>query len=180
MNDPFDLLRIDPAFDVDLQAVEKRVRDLSRVLHPDRHAGASPAERRLSLGRAIDVNEAWRVVRDPIRRAEALLARAGVSFSDKDGPKPDPGFLMDFMQLREALAEAKHRGDPAAVERLATTVAAKNAAAVRRLSDGFSDAQRDASRLGALAAVVGELRYYRRFLDEVGEIEEARTRAAAP
>ncbi len=67
--DPFATLGIDPAFNIDLAAVEQRHRDLSRALHPDKFSGAPAAERRLALNRAIEVNEAWRAVRDPIRRA---------------------------------------------------------------------------------------------------------------
>jgi molecular chaperone HscB len=177
MTDPFEVLRIEPGFDVDLEAVEKRVRDLSRVLHPDRHAGASAGERRMSLGRAIDVNEAWRVVRDPIRRAEALLARSGIEAAAQDA-KADPVFLMDFMEEREALSEAKRKGDGKEIERLASGVRAKAADAVGRLSTGFSAAGGDPERLAALVAIVGELRYYARFLEEIGAIEEERARAA--
>jgi molecular chaperone HscB len=178
MTDPFEVLRIEPGFDLDLSAVEKRVRDLSRVLHPDRHAGSSPGERRMSLGFALDVNEAFRIVRDPVRRAEALLQRAGVGATEKDGPKAAPGFLMDFMDQREALSEAKRKGDDEEIERLASSVRAKRTEAVGRLSAGFSAAGGDPERLAALARIVGELRYYGRFLDEVGAIEEEREQAA--
>ena len=86
MNDPFQTLGVDARFDLDLGAVEKRHRDLSRALHPDRYADASATERRMSLSRAIEVNEAWRALRDPVRRAEALLTRAGVAFGDAGEP----------------------------------------------------------------------------------------------
>jgi molecular chaperone HscB len=178
MTDPFEVLHIEPVFDVDLGAVEKRVRDLSRVLHPDRHAGASPTDRRMSLGRAIDVNEAWRVVRDPIRRAEALARRSGVTLTETEGATATPGFLMDFMEQREALSEAKQKGDGKEIERLAASVRAKDVEALRRLSAVFAAAGGDPARLGDVAAIVGELRYYRRFLDEIGAIEEERAEAA--
>jgi len=176
MNDPFDVLCIEPGFDVDLDAVERRVRDLSRVLHPDRHAGASAGERRMSLGRAIDVNEAWRIVRDPIRRAEALLSRAGVQPAGQDA-KADPVFLVWFMELREALSEAKEKGDGEKIERLASSVRSKSDDAVARLSAGFAAAGGDSERLAALKTIIGELRYYGRFLEEVGAIQEDRARA---
>src|SRR5689334_12410104 len=76
--DPFEVFGIPPRFEVDLAALELRHRDLSKALHPDRYAGAPAAERRLALNRAIEVNEAWRVLREPVKRAEALFARAGV------------------------------------------------------------------------------------------------------
>ena len=58
MSDPFETLGVEARFDLDLRAVEQRHRDLSKALHPDRYTGAPAAERRMSLSRAIDVNEA--------------------------------------------------------------------------------------------------------------------------
>jgi len=65
--DPFATLGIDPKYAQDLGAVEKVHRELSRALHPDRYASASPTERRTALTKAADVNEAWRIVRDERR-----------------------------------------------------------------------------------------------------------------
>jgi hypothetical protein len=53
---------------------------------PVRRAGAS--ERRAALSKAVEVNEAWRIVRDPIRRAEALLELAGPPSARTGEPKP--------------------------------------------------------------------------------------------
>jgi molecular chaperone HscB len=176
MNDPFDLLGVEPTYDLDMTAVEKRHRDLSRVLHPDRHVGSSPAERRMSLGRAIEVNEAFRVVRDPIRRAEALLRRFGVSVVEGAEAKADPEFLMEMMELRESLSEAKAKRDRQRIEELANSVRTRQAAAVLELRDGFAEAKAangsGGSRAEKLVPLLGELRYYRRFLDEVSAIEE--------
>src|ERR1700722_17608949 len=94
--DPFATLGIARTFDVDLTAVEKVHRELSRALHPDRYVGASPSERRGSLAKGVAGNEAGRVVRDPVRRADALLALAGVGAAAGEGPesaKADPEFL---------------------------------------------------------------------------------------
>jgi len=172
MLDPFDTLGIAPAFDIDLGAVEQRYRDLSRVLHPDRHVGASPGERRLSLGKAIEVNEAWRLVRDPIRRAEALLRRRGVDLREGAEPKADPEFLMEMMEQREALSEAKAKRDSAGVKALAEHIGAKEEAVLGRLARGFEETTSGGNGLAKLVPLIGELRYYRRFLDEVASIEE--------
>jgi molecular chaperone HscB len=168
--DPFATLGIARAFDVDLAAVEKVHRELSRALHPDRYVGASKSERATSLAKAVEVNEAWRVVRDPIRRAEALLALHGVAVSDGDGravAKADPGFLMDMLEQREALSEAKASKDIEAVRRMAAEIEERVRGVERALSEGF--ARGEAS---ALAGKVSELKFYRRFLDEVSAIED--------
>jgi molecular chaperone HscB len=177
--DPFATLGIARAFDVDLAAVEKVHRELSRALHPDRYIGAPPSERRASLAKAVEVNEAWRIVRDPVRRADALLALSGVRHGEGDGAagnggngsegahKPDPAFLMDMLEQREALAEAKQSKDLEAVRRLAAAIEERARAVERALTAGF--ARGEASRL---VGKVGELKFYRRFLDEVSAIED--------
>jgi molecular chaperone HscB len=168
--DPFATLGIARAFDVDLTAVEKVHRELSRALHPDRYVGASPSERRASLAKAVEVNEAWRVVRDPVRRADALLALAGVGAAAGEGPesaKADPEFLMDMLEQREALAEAKASKDLEAVRRLASAIEERARGVERALAEGF--ARGEAARL---VGKVGELKFYRRFLEEVSAIED--------
>src|SRR5580700_7483211 len=109
--DPFTTLGLPRRYDVDLRAVEKTHRELSRALHPDRYASAGATERRESLNKAADVNEAWRIVRDPVRRAEALFALAGVEVGETHEPKPDPELLMEVLEKREALADAKSARD---------------------------------------------------------------------
>jgi molecular chaperone HscB len=169
--DPFATLGIARAFDVDLAAVEKVHRELSRALHPDRYIGASPSERRASLAKAVEVNEAWRVVRDPVRRADALLALRGVVTGEgrdaTNGAKQDPAFLMDMLEQREALAEAKQSKDLEAVRRLAAAIEERVRVVERALAEGFAQPE-----VNGLAGKVGELKFYRRFLDEVSAIED--------
>src|SRR5688572_21024439 len=97
--DPFLILGVEPRFDVALAEVEARHRELSRTLHPDRYVGRPSAERRVALSKAIEVNEALRVLRDPARRAEALLARRGVELPEGEEAKPSEDFLMDVLEL---------------------------------------------------------------------------------
>ena len=170
--DPFATLGVERKFDVDLAKVEKTHRELSRTLHPDRFAGAGASERRMALSRAADVNEAWRAVRDPIRRAESLFSLAGIAVGDTNEPKPDPELLMDMLEQREALAEAKAGRDMKSVRALAAAMEARAKEAEAALAEGFQDGANDPRSLSALLPKLGELRYLRRFLDEVSAIEE--------
>gem|GEM_PF-894 len=172
--DPFATLGLDPAFDLDLGAAERRFRELSRVVHPDRFAGAASGERRRALGKAVDVNEAWRKLRDPIARAEALLRRRGVEVNEGSQPRASQALLIDFMELREQLAEARERRERAVIGALADAVKSREEAALARLREGFARlTDGDPQGQGpALLSALGELRYVRRFLDEVRAIEE--------
>jgi molecular chaperone HscB len=172
--DPFAVLGIGRSFDVDLPSVEKTHRELSRALHPDKFAAAGAGERRMALAKAVEVNEAWRAVRDPIRRAEALFQLAGVALGEGGEPRPTPALLMDMMEQREALAEAKAARDMARVSALAQEIEKRVSATERALSEGFQKGA-DAS----LVQKLGELRFYRRFLDEVSAIEDEIVHGAA-
>jgi molecular chaperone HscB len=165
--DPFATLGLPRGFDVDLAAVEKTHRELSRALHPDRFVGAGASERRAALSKAVEVNEAWRVVRDPIRRAQALLELAGAAVGEERAGAAAPEFLMEMLEQREALAEAKQARDLARVHALAKAVEERSAAVERELGEGFARGE-----AASLAGKLGELRFYRRFLDEVSAIED--------
>jgi molecular chaperone HscB len=165
VSDPFTLLELEPHFDLDMTLLEKRHRDISRVLHPDRYAGRPPGERQQALGRAIEVNEAFRALRDPVRRTAALLARHGRHTSEADAPRADPALLVEVMERREALSEARRSGDRDAVRRLTEAVRERELATLAAISAAFGAEPPDLARVEAL---VGELRYHRRFLDEAG------------
>src|SRR5271165_1213370 len=117
--DPFATLGIARSYDVDVRALEKTHRELSRVLHPDRYLATTAGEKREAITRAVEVNEAWRIVRDPLRRAEALLALSGMAMGEDREPNPDPEFLMEMLEQREALSDARCARDRKAVSALA-------------------------------------------------------------
>jgi len=165
LSDPFALLELEARFDLDMKLVEQRHRDLSRVLHPDRYAGRPAGERQQALGRAIEVNDAFRILRDPVRRAGALLARHGRHTDEAETPRADPTFLMEVMERREALSEARRAGNREAVQRLTDTVRERERAVQAEIAASFGAEPPDLARAEAL---VGELRYHKRFLDEAG------------
>jgi molecular chaperone HscB len=195
------LFGLAPRFRLDLRDLEQRYRELQRALHPDRHSHAPAAARRMNLGKAVEVNEAYRVLRDDIQRAEALLARFRAALLDKpvhegmagsaggeariqegEGKQvADPAFLMEIMELREALSDARRARDLARVSQLAQTVAASREQTRARLADvldklaeertGSADDART-RQLDEGQAQLSRLKYYQRFLDEVAIVEE--------
>jgi molecular chaperone HscB len=165
--DPFETLGLPRRYDLDLASAERAHRELSRALHPDRYAQAGATERRDAMSRAIAVNEAWRLVRDPIARAEALFALLGVQVGEGREPKAEPEFLMEMLERREALSEAREAADRGAISALADAVRRDQAAALGALSAGFASGAAE-----SVTGKLGELRFYRRFLDEVAAIED--------
>lgn len=179
----FEVLGLEPRFDLDLGEAEASYKRLSRQVHPDRFATADPRARRASLARTVQLNDAWRTLRDPVRRAEYLLERAGIvlggddSKRENDGAQKEetrkvvasPAFLMDVLELHEELKDARRRGDTATVAALSATMQARADAAMTVIAASLGGAEGDGTpaRLDAAAHALAELRYYRRFLNEI-------------
>jgi molecular chaperone HscB len=158
-DDPFALLGLAPAYDVDLAALERAFFERSKQLHPDRVAGAPAAERVAQLSRARALNDAYQLVKRPVARAEYLLARAGVTIGDNE--RLDPTFLMEILDLREELAEARAAGATARVEALQHAMQARRTEALAALPALFA-----AGELPAIKDRLILLRYVNRYLEE--------------
>jgi molecular chaperone HscB len=178
---PFEILGIDARYDLDLRAVEKRHRELSVALHPDKFAQGGASARREAIERASQVNEAWRIVRDPIRRAEALFEVAGINVGETNEPKSNQEFLMEMMEMREALSDARDSNDLAKVRALAEDAEARESAAKQAISAATAAgvAQNNIAVLIQALPKLGELRFYRRMLEDVSAIEDSIAEKAA-
>lgn len=106
----FSLFGLPARFNIDTQALESAWRTVAAQVHPDRFATASPAERRVAMQWAARANEAYRQLRDPLLRARYLCEQAGVDLQTESNTSMDVSFLMQQMQWREMLDDA--RNDP--------------------------------------------------------------------
>jgi molecular chaperone HscB len=109
--DAFSLLGLAREYALDLAELDRRFRELSRQLHPDRFARAEARERRLSLERATRLNDAYRSLKDWRLRAAYLLKLAGTDVFAEGRTYADPDFLEEQLEWREALALAQSDGD---------------------------------------------------------------------
>ncbi len=107
MQNHFELFGLSPAFGLETEALERSYREIQAQVHPDRFAHAGDAERRASLQWTTRVNEAYRTLKDPVQRAKHLLELHGVDVAFETNTAMPPDFLMQQMELREALEEAK-------------------------------------------------------------------------
>jgi molecular chaperone HscB len=109
----FDLFGIPVGFVIDNVDLKSRYRELQKLTHPDRFSSASDAERRRSVQLAARVNEAYQVLSNPVSRTRYLLELGGMEINDQH-TTADEGFLMEQMELREALEDIRHASDPVA------------------------------------------------------------------
>jgi molecular chaperone HscB len=174
MPDPFTLLGVEPRYDLDLRALERQHRELSRVLHPDRYVARTPAERRAALGRAIQVNQAWRALRDPVARAEALLETLGVPRGVTGVPSAEPGFLAEMMEQREHLAEARAARDLGQVRELVRAMHHQAQGLEAELGRQFAELGSHPDRAGVAQVqhTLDKVRYFHRFLADASSVED--------
>ncbi|MEO0478867.1 MAG: Fe-S protein assembly co-chaperone HscB [Planctomycetota bacterium] len=102
MPDPFELLGVEPRFDLDPKALERRHLQLARELHPD-HQDSPEASARV-LQQSADANDAYRLLKNPWKRARALIERLDASAIERN-QKPEPAFLMEVMEIRERIED---------------------------------------------------------------------------
>jgi molecular chaperone HscB len=168
--DHYAVLGLPRTFALDRGALAARHRELSRLVHPDRFATADARERRLSLLWATAINDAIKVLRDPWQRAEYLLKLRGVDVADETGGQQlvGPAFLMETLEMREALAAATAGRDHAAVGRMRADVEGRRG----RLLTEVGELLAGSGAPPRLAAALAENRYYRRFLEQIDAFEE--------
>jgi molecular chaperone HscB len=110
--DHFELFGITQQFDLNVAALSTQFRDLQRQFHPDKYATASERDRLLAVQKAAQINDAFQVLKQPISRAEYLLFLKGIDIRNEQSTMQDPIFLMEQMELREALEDIELSSDP--------------------------------------------------------------------
>lgn len=103
MQDFFLTLGVERTFSFDNAALERRFHDLQRQSHPDRFSGSSGGILDSALDRSSDINEAYRTLKDSLRRTKHLLALYGYSVEQT---KQVPMDLLELvMNVQEKVAE---------------------------------------------------------------------------
>jgi molecular chaperone HscB len=105
--DFFSLFDLPANFQIDTSVLEQSYRALQAQVHPDKFTHLSEAERRLSVQWATRANEAYQTLRSPLNRARYLLSLHGVDTQEESNTAMPIDFLMQQMDWREALADAK-------------------------------------------------------------------------
>ena len=110
-SDFFSFLDLPRKLNIDMARLDERYRTLSRQFHPDFFYNATPAERRLSLERSSYLNDAYRALRDPVRRIEYLLKIEGLAPKNEQeaSRQVPPALLEEVFALNEELDEVREQ-----------------------------------------------------------------------
>ena len=116
--DYFSLFELPSTFRLDSSVLDKRYREVQALVHPDKFVQAGNAERRLSLQWATHANEAYQTLKKPLARAQYLLKLTGHDLDAENNTAMPSEFLMEQMEWREAVAEARVGREQGELEQL--------------------------------------------------------------
>ena len=165
----FRLFGLEPRWNPDLQDLERRFYALSRSLHPDVYARGSPQERRAALDASARLNDAYRILKDPTRRAEYLLAQHGV------GEAKSPELLEEVFEWNLEVEELRAEADPGKLAAAQARFASLRSQAEADLAEKFEQADRTGKRavLEEIRTTLHRRKYLQNLLQELAATEHA-------
>lgn len=163
-DDFFSLFGLPAQYVVDEAALDAAYRTVQTQAHPDRFANAGDAERRVAMQWAAHANEAYRTLRQPLKRAIYLLQLRGVDIQAESNTAMAPAFLMQQMEWRETLDDAKAGKDIDALEQLNTELLSEKKAEIARI-----EALLDAGDYAGAGKLVRQLMFLDKFGAEIGD-----------
>lgn len=159
----FQLFGLAQSYQIDTAQLEQQYRALQALVHPDKSAHLPDTEQRVAMQRATVVNEAYQILRSPLRRARYLLSLHGVDIQEENNTVMPLEFLMAQMEWREAVAEAQQARDAAALAQLEARLQRETHELEAQLAAKI-DTEKD---YAAAAGAVRELRFMERLAEEI-------------
>lgn len=105
--DHFALFGLSRKLWIEMSGLEQKFLQMSWKLHPDNFVNASAEEQASFLKRSSEVNDAYRVLRDPVGRVEYLLEIEGARKEGEQKQQAPPELLEEVFELNESLDELR-------------------------------------------------------------------------
>jgi molecular chaperone HscB len=146
----FALFGLPERYAQDAEAIDARWKDLQREAHPDRFAAQGAAAQRLALQWSVRINEAYRRLKDPLKRGAYLCELRGAPIEAENNTAMPHEFLVEQMEWREALDDARDEDDLEALDTELRRARATTLERIRHALDDQGDAKQAAQQVRAL------------------------------
>ena len=103
----FELFGLAQKFNQDRAGIDARWKELQREAHPDKFAAHGASAQRVAMQWSVRINEAYQRLKDPLKRAAYLCELNGAPVNAEKNTAMPAEFLMQQIEWREALDEAK-------------------------------------------------------------------------
>lgn len=165
----FDLFGLEKKFSVPQEILDRAYRDIQSQIHPDKFSHAGEAEKRLSMQWATRANEAYQTLKKPLSRARYLLQLHGVDTQEETNTAMPTSFLMEQMEWREAVIEAKQEANHKSLINLHKNLLSNRAALLAKLEKQF-DTEKN---LDAACETTRKLRFLEKLGEEIDDAFES-------
>jgi len=167
MKNHFELFQMPVMFEIDTQQLDAAYREVQGRVHPDKFVTATDAEKRVAMQWATRANEAYQTLKNPLKRAMYLCELNGVDLVTESNTHMPTAFLMQQIEWREALDEARDTKNQSALEQLENELIQKRGGLLSLVTQHLNAAQyNDAGEQ------VRQLMFVEKFGDEVGRVFE--------
>lgn len=169
--DHFQLFDLPARFALDTAELDRAYRSVQSQVHPDRFAAGTAAENRVAMQWATRANEAYQTLKSPLKRAAYLCERAGVPIGAESNTAMPAEFLMQQLQWREALDDARDERSASALQELDDGMAAERERLLEAIGRAL-DVEADYPRA---ASLVRQLMFIEKFgIETSGAVETLR------
>ncbi|XP_061528126.1 iron-sulfur cluster co-chaperone protein HscB [Phycodurus eques] len=157
----FNIMDCEDTFALDMHKLQKRYLQLQRSLHPDNFSQKSAEEREYSEHQSALVNKAYRTLLKPLSRGLYMLELKGMRFDEGTESGVDAEFLMELMEINEALEQAQ---TPEEADKISQDTKGK----LKGLTEKI-DGALHAGELHAAKALLAQMKYFSNIEEKVKE-----------
>ncbi len=168
MQNHFALFNLPAEFALDAAQLDAAYREVQNKVHPDKFVSATDAEKRVAMQWATRANEAYQILKSPFRRAAYLVELNGIDLQVESNTAMPRAFLMQQMEWRELLEEARAQRELATLEKLDSELGAARKKQLAEIAQQLEQKQYEQAGEG-----VRQLMFLEKFADEVSQAFEA-------
>ena len=162
MNQYFQLFQLPEKFSVDIAKLDENYRLLAAQCHPDKFASKSAFEQKQAMMMAATVSEAYRILSNPLDRAAYLLQQCGIEADAPEHTQFSPEFLIQQMQWREEIEEARQTNNADMLTQLAKDIKHEQQQLMQTLNTAF-----ELNHLEQAADLVRQARFLTKLIAEI-------------
>jgi molecular chaperone HscB len=107
----FQIFGFSAQFELDVHKLAELYQTLQKKVHPDKFAHASSQDQLVAVKKSTLINDAYQTLKNPLKRAQYLLALRESAQPNDQASFSDNSFLMRQMELHEMLDDVKHADD---------------------------------------------------------------------
>lgn len=165
----FELFGLEPNFSIDVAKLSSKLRALLNSVHPDKFASSGSQQQMLSMQKTTQLNDAFAVLKNPVKRAQYLLhLKTGIDTS-KEHTVNDPEFLMQQLELREELEDISSSSDISQLHQFADKISELEEVQEKQMAELFSQAPLDTDQL---QKAIYKLQFLHKTLSDIEQAED--------